>query len=440
MTIDQELLAGLLEVHNYNTNEYLADGEYQVVQSYIYAEGTLNLIKSEMKFKDEGSMNDYPGLFTKSDTVDAFDLSANFDLYERLTFSKKFETLLFYSIERYCIRTTFIVPIKKLERFAKSIGPLLRQDNRSNIFQNIKFTKKAGEYHEIGESQGNDTKDAEAPVLKVDKENLVFSEDSTIYNVMNDISDFFTDKTQKLYEKMEISYKRGIIMYGDPGNGKSAMIREIIRKTDNVIKVVINPNVDRVTNMLASLIKALNGRKAIVIIEDIDSLITDSNRSDFLNILDGVAGRSGMYFIGTTNYPEKIDPAFMNRSGRFDRTFKIENPSEETRRHFFKSRRIGKLLSEFKTYEDDTLEDSNDNVVELFVKHSDGLPMASLKELMTSTRYLLAVNKEDISIERALKDTQEMIIGVKEDHAKNRQGFLNKVGIRKNNRNFGGAL
>jgi AAA+ superfamily predicted ATPase len=44
----------------------------------------------------------------------------------------------------------------------------------------------------------------------------------------------------------------------------------------------------------------------ILVIEDIDSM-PDSCRSYFLNTLDGATSKEGIYLIGTTNYPEKID-------------------------------------------------------------------------------------------------------------------------------------
>jgi SpoVK/Ycf46/Vps4 family AAA+-type ATPase len=56
----------------------------------------------------------------------------------------------------------------------------------------------------------------------------------------------------------------------------------------------------------------------VLVIEDIDSM-PEGVRSYFLNTLDGVTSKEGIFLIGTTNYPEKIDPGLMNRGGRFDR-------------------------------------------------------------------------------------------------------------------------
>lgn len=61
------------------------------------------------------------------------------------------------------------------------------------------------------------------------------------------------------------------------------------------------------------------------LIEDIDSMPA-SCRSYFLNTLDGATSKEGMYLIGTTNYPEKIDPALMNRAGRFENLIYRKGP------------------------------------------------------------------------------------------------------------------
>lgn len=57
----------------------------------------------------------------------------------------------------------------------------------------------------------------------------------------------------------------------------------------------------------------------VVILEDLDSLINDSNRSFFLNQLDGLTGNNGLLIIGTTNHFDRLDPGLSNRPSRFDR-------------------------------------------------------------------------------------------------------------------------
>lgn len=426
MRMDREMEAALIELVNDRLNNddvYLID--YQKVDFYVFSENIITDILRSCKFTDIGNVYDFVSILPQPEIIDGFDLSINFDLFQRIAVSKKFNSIAFYSIESNGIHCTFLVDTEHLKKFSKNTKAILQQDSRANLFREIDFRCKDRVYIEVSDATGDNMKPADVLKKKVAKEKFIFDENSIIVEVMNDIYKFFKEETRKLYEKMQITYKRGIILYGDPGNGKSAMIREIIRSVQDITKVVINPNVTNVTRILSSLIKSLDGRSAIIIIEDIDSLITGRNRSEFLNILDGVDVKSGVYFIGTTNYPDQIDPAFMNRSGRFDRTYKIDNPSEVARKIFFQSRNIGELLSEYKVYTDENIADSDEGVVDLFVKHSHDLPMASLKEIMTSTQYLLASNKE-MSIEEAVEKSYATISSSKSEHAATHEKFKKK--------------
>ncbi|MBY3355155.1 AAA family ATPase [Rhizobium laguerreae] len=98
--------------------------------------------------------------------------------------------------------------------------------------------------------------------------------------------------------------------------------------------------------MLAAMREAFEMAKdaapAILLVDELDSFesraIEDSHSrtytrqvvNGFLECLDGAAARSGVIVIGTTNYPEMIDPAVL-RPGRFDRHIAITLPDATAR-------------------------------------------------------------------------------------------------------------
>ncbi|MEM1225856.1 MAG: ATP-binding protein [Planctomycetota bacterium] len=61
--------------------------------------------------------------------------------------------------------------------------------------------------------------------------------------------------------------------------------------------------------------------------EDLDALVDDENRSFFLNQLDGFEKNHGLIVLATTNHPERIDAAIINRPSRFDRRYHFHLPS-----------------------------------------------------------------------------------------------------------------
>lgn len=412
------------------TNEYFPEmGAYldscQRFSLCIYDTNILKSIIKNCKFKDIGNIFDFPELFGKPDNLKVTQLTQSFDLLERLAISKKFDAIVHYTWDNYCVRCTFLIATYKLKKFAKMVKDIINKDGTMNIFKDIDFKTEKGEFIEITKASDCE-RIVDVASHNVIDENLVFDPDSVINNVMHDINMFFREESFELYKKLDIPYRRGVILYGEPGNGKSAMIREIIRNTDNVCKIVISGGLHNITYILLTLLKALKGKKSIIVIEDIDSVINSQNRSEFLNIFDGVHIPLGVFFIGTTNYPDRIDPAFMNRSGRFDRTHEIKNPEESTRRLYFKSKDLGKIFDQYKVFKDDSKQVYDGAIVDIFVDNSKDLPMANLKELITSTCYSL-VDNIDISVEEAVISCYNNILSTRANHIKSFESNLSNT-------------
>lgn len=432
MYFENDVLEKLAELGTKHIKKPINLKNRQEVSLYVYDKDTMENLFKDGKFKDIGNIYDYPKYLPQPRSVSGHTIAGNFEKFQRITVSQKFQAIAIYNFDEYSYRCTFLVNTKKLKKFSKLMNKHIQNEaSQANIFADVDFDCKPGEYIEITQaSNNNGVKPVDAVKRTIAPEKLVFADKSTISEVMGEISSFFSQETQELYQKLDIPYKRGLILYGDPGNGKSTAIREMIRKIDypEVAKIVINPNVDEyVTFVLGLLLKSLKGRKAIIILEDLDSLIASSNRSEFLNLLDGVDVQSGALFIGTTNYPESIDPAFMNRSGRFDRTYEIPNPSYATRKLFFESRNVQDIL--------DAKPDDSQDIVRLFAEATDGMPMASLKEVITATKYMLAT-KPGTSIPDAIKTVARTLKKTKSDHDDEHDDYVFKKSHRQDDDDF----
>lgn len=416
--ISESVESGLLLIANTILEDkdiHLYEDEYYKLNFNLWENQKLDIINNTFKYKKIGSASDFPEILPHSNNFNDADVYLDYSKSDIIMVSEKYNSIMIYTKQKYYIKIFLLIDKKYYAKFNKKLLPILENNKGSGIFNNVNFKCKKKEYIEISNPVNEEDKYVSIEKKKIPKENLVFDKDSEIFNVMNDIKLFFKEDTRKLYEKMNILYKRGIIIHGEPGNGKTAMIREIIRQlSGDVTVIIINPNTPRVTFILSELIGALKGRPTIIVIEDIDSVILNNNRSEFLNILDGINVKSGIYFIGTTNYPERIDPAFVNRSGRFDRSYEIPNPKEAIRKAFFRSCKIGELLNNYKFYKDNS-ENTDLSVVDLFVKYSEGLSMANLKEIMISTQYMLISNK-DMSIEEALETNFKTLTTTKKEH------------------------
>jgi len=72
----------------------------------------------------------------------------------------------------------------------------------------------------------------------------------------------------------------------------------------------------------------------VLVFEDLDSLVRKELRSELLNDLDGFAANTGILTLATTNHPENLDPALIDRPSRFDRRYNFGLPTLGTRHAF----------------------------------------------------------------------------------------------------------
>lgn len=69
----------------------------------------------------------------------------------------------------------------------------------------------------------------------------------------------------------------------------------------------------------------------MLILEDIDTIVTENTRSYFFNEVDGLENNDGIFMVASTNHLDKLDPGLSKRPSRFDRKYLFPLPSEEER-------------------------------------------------------------------------------------------------------------
>ena len=152
-------------------------------------------------------------------------------------------------------------------------------------------------------------------------ENLILPEKLKA-EIQADVDRFFASRAA--YEKYSVPWKRGLLFVGPPGNGKTHAIKALINETGRpclYVKTFESENWTEETGIRRVFERARAASPCLLVLEDLDSLVSAENRSFFLNEMDGFAANVGILTIATTNHPGKLDPAILDRPSRFDRKY-----------------------------------------------------------------------------------------------------------------------
>lgn len=193
------------------------------------------------------------------------------------------------------------------------------------------------------------------------------------HTIANEMSSFL--KGRDGFKKAGLPHKRGYLMHGAPGCGKSCSIRlisqEFMKAEPNgfVFFWPVNGNRLNVDAYYTLIRKACPDSPMLFIVEDIDTGLSYFEQG-MLNFLDGHERIDGVILLATTNNLEYIPDRLKARPSRIDRCIEVGLPNSKER---------GAYLKSFGT---------SDEIVEQLVKMSEGLSFAHLKELYVSTVLL----------------------------------------------------
>lgn len=166
----------------------------------------------------------------------------------------------------------------------------------------------------------------------------VVLDDGVMETLLADVKRFKESETW--YVDRGIPYRRGYLLHGPPGSGKSSTVLAIASELSMDI-YILNLNLkiddDKLNRLLCSL-----PPECIVLIEDIDC-VWQQRKSDetaitfsgLLNAIDGVAATEGRLLFLTTNHRDKLDPALI-RPGRADVHYLIDDATDSQAARIFK--------------------------------------------------------------------------------------------------------
>lgn len=209
-------------------------------------------------------------------------------------------------------------------------------------------------------------------------------------------------KRSKELKAKGVSIPKGVILFGEPGNGKSLLIKEIIRCVDAPVFVFQGEQLNVVDGIIKTFRKAREAGHAIIVFDELDLLISKEKRviRALQECLDGVESSDDILVLAATNNLRDIPDALL-RHGRLEKLIKVPYPTGEEA--------LELLKKHFKEFNLVLPEDFDDEEVSLSL---NGITCAGVKAVVND--LVLRNGFENITVEMLFNSIYNITDRVKE--------------------------
>lgn len=218
-------------------------------------------------------------------------------------------------------------------------------------------------------------------------------------------------KYADLFTKADTKPPKGIILYGNPGTGKTYLAKALASESGvNFISVkgpqILSKYIGESEKAVRELFRlAKQASPCILFLDEFDSLtpkrssnaagaeVTDRVIGQFLTEMDGIEDLKGVIVLAATNRIDLIDPALL-RSGRFDLIFELPLPDLQTREIIFQIHTKRKPLHTDVNLKDLALQSDNltGSDIEFICRKA---AMLAMRKLIESKQYNSNTNQFD---------------------------------------------
>jgi hypothetical protein len=255
------------------------------------------------------------------------------------------------------------------------------------------WSKRNGVFRPVGHTQDsvpsgiyeidNDNSGWFLSKVRFPSDNLLRLPGMPIDYILDQIDTFW--KREELFKQTGLLHKRGILMYGPAGCGKTSIIRllcdDVVHKRDGIVVMVTNC---RLAETALGGIRQIEPRRPILtIIEDIETFMGSSDESSsaraLLALLDGETQVDHVVHLATTNKLDLLEDRVAKRPGRFDLVVGLNHPVADARKEYLRN-----LLHEHVSTEE----------LQKMTDETEGLGLAHLRELVVAS-YCLGLDRKE---------------------------------------------
>lgn len=214
---------------------------------------------------------------------------------------------------------------RKTDALILAVGDYSRElHDEVHVFDSMRWTKSKSLWRSVQSTSWDD----------------VILDPAMKSSIIADVEGFFGSRA--MYARLKVPWKRGVILHGVPGNGKTmtikALINSLARRTEMPVQALYVKSLDNRRGAKSSIKQIFEMARLVapclLIFEDLDSLVADETKAYFLNEVDGLEANDGILMIGSTNHIDRLDPAVTKRPSRFDRKYHYGLPAHAERAEY----------------------------------------------------------------------------------------------------------